>query len=209
MVTTDLSPHRDRLLTLRARLRLMTTQMADNALKEAKTTRMPNHMAELGTGDYEQELTLGLLISVKNALEHVEAAIARIENGTYGRCDACGRSASPGSKPSPMRSGAPDARRKRKTCETRVAPPSSAKVVWAAGEGLARAGPMLLGSSPGRRGLPSGGRRRPPRRCRAAGRPRCRQPPIRPAIVTDDRLVEREKHQSAVLDQRRREIARA
>ena len=90
MATTGFVLHRQRLLALRARLRGMTSQMADNALREAKSTRMPNHMAELGTGNFEQELALLLLVSEKSALEHVEEAIARIENGSYGRCEACG-----------------------------------------------------------------------------------------------------------------------
>ena len=91
MATTGFVLHRQRLLALRARLRGMTSQMADNALREAKSTRMPNHMAELGTGNFEQELALLLLVSEKSTLEHVEEAIARIENGSYGRCEACGK----------------------------------------------------------------------------------------------------------------------
>jgi RNA polymerase-binding protein DksA len=90
MVATDFALFREKLLTLRTTLLDVTRQMADNALREAKTTRMPNHMAELGTGNFDEELTLGLLVSERAALEHVEAAIARIEDGTYGRCDACG-----------------------------------------------------------------------------------------------------------------------
>ncbi len=65
--------------------------MADNALMEAKTTSMPNHMAELGSGNFEQELTLSLLGSERNALDQIEAAIRRIEEGSYGRCEECGR----------------------------------------------------------------------------------------------------------------------
>ncbi|MBM4093804.1 MAG: hypothetical protein FJ276_31015 [Planctomycetes bacterium] len=30
----------------------------------------PNHMAELGTGNFDEELTLGLLVSERAALEH-------------------------------------------------------------------------------------------------------------------------------------------
>jgi len=66
------------------------TQMTDNALMEAKTTRMPNHMAELGTGNFDQELTFSLLGSEKDALDQIEAAITRIEAGDYGRCETCG-----------------------------------------------------------------------------------------------------------------------
>ncbi len=90
MITADFAPQRRKLLALRARLRGITTQMADNALVEANTTRMPNHMAELGSGNFEQELTLSLLGSERTALDQIDAALARTENGSYGRCETCG-----------------------------------------------------------------------------------------------------------------------
>jgi DnaK suppressor protein len=63
--------------------------MADNTLMKAKTTRMPMHMAELGSENFDQELTLSLLGSERNALNQIEAAIKRVEEGSYGRCDRC------------------------------------------------------------------------------------------------------------------------
>ena len=67
------------------------TQMADNALNKdhTKTTSMPNHMAELGSGNFDQELTLRVLGSKEDALEQIETAIERIENGSYGECETC------------------------------------------------------------------------------------------------------------------------
>ena len=92
MTKPDFTPHRERLLALRARLQGDTTQMEDNALNKDhnKTTSMPNHMAELGSGNFDQELTLSLLGSEKDALDQIEAAIERIEDGSYGRCEECG-----------------------------------------------------------------------------------------------------------------------
>ena len=92
MTKTDLTLHRERLLALRARLQGDMTQMADNALNKDhnKTTSMPNHMAELGSGNADQELTLSLLGSEEDALDQIEAAIKRIEDGSYGQCDTCG-----------------------------------------------------------------------------------------------------------------------
>lgn len=68
------------------------TQMADGALNKdhSKTTSMPTHMADLGSDNFDQELTLSLLGSEKNALDQIEAAIERIDDGTYGQCDKCG-----------------------------------------------------------------------------------------------------------------------
>jgi DnaK suppressor protein len=92
MINTDLMLQRERLLALRARFQGDMTQMEDNALNKdhAKMTSMPNHMAELGSGNFDQELTLSLLGSEKDALDQIEAAIERIEDGSYGECETCG-----------------------------------------------------------------------------------------------------------------------
>lgn len=91
MTNTDLTLHRERLLALRARLQGDTTQMEDDALKDhSKTTSIPTDMAELGSDNAEQELTFSLLGSDRDTLDQIEAAIQRIEDGGYGRCEACG-----------------------------------------------------------------------------------------------------------------------
>ena len=92
MTKTDLTLHRERLLALRARLRGDMSQMEDNALNKdhSKTTSMPNDMAELGSGNFDQEFTLSLMGSEEDALDQIEAAIERIEDGSYGRCGECG-----------------------------------------------------------------------------------------------------------------------
>jgi DnaK suppressor protein len=92
MTNTDLTLHRAGLLALRARLQGDMTQMEDNALNKdhSKTTSMPNDMAELGTGHFDQELTLSLLGSENDALDQIEAAIERTENGGYGQCQSGG-----------------------------------------------------------------------------------------------------------------------
>jgi DnaK suppressor protein len=92
MTKTDLAHQREKLLALRARLQGDMTQMSDNALNKDHnmSTSMPNHMAELASANFDQEFTLSLVGSEEDALEQIEAAIERIENGTYGQCDTCG-----------------------------------------------------------------------------------------------------------------------
>jgi DnaK suppressor protein len=92
MTNTEFRLQRERLLALRARLQGDMTQMEDNALNKdhAKTTSMPNHMAELGSEAFDQEFTLSLLGNEKDALVQIDAAIERIEDGSYGRCETCG-----------------------------------------------------------------------------------------------------------------------
>lgn len=68
------------------------TQMEDNALNKDhnKTTSMPNHMAELASGNFDQELSLSLLGSEKDALDQINGALKRIEDGSFGECEECG-----------------------------------------------------------------------------------------------------------------------
>ncbi len=92
MTNTGFTPYRERLLALRARLQGDTTQMEDNALNKdhSKTTSMPTSMAELGSDNFDQELTLSLLGSEKDALDQIDRALKRIEDGNYGLCEKCG-----------------------------------------------------------------------------------------------------------------------
>jgi hypothetical protein len=63
MTDDDLTLPRERLLALRARLLGDITQMENNALNKdhSRTTSMPTNMAELGSDNSDQELTLSLL----------------------------------------------------------------------------------------------------------------------------------------------------
>ena len=72
------------------------TEMEDNALNKdnTKATSMPNHMAELGSGNFDQEFTLSLLGSEKDALDQIDGALKRIDDGSYGRCETCGKTIS-------------------------------------------------------------------------------------------------------------------
>lgn len=50
-----------------------------------------NHMADQGTDEFQYEATIQFATSEGRYLYHLEEALRRIEDGTYGRCDACGR----------------------------------------------------------------------------------------------------------------------
>lgn len=50
-----------------------------------------NHMADTATETYERELDEGLEEDARGQLRQVEQALARIEAGLYGTCQACGK----------------------------------------------------------------------------------------------------------------------
>ena len=92
----DMRAYKERLLVLRARLRGDVSDMADAALKNNRAedngdlSRMPIHMADLGTDNFEREFTLSLMRSEEETLWQIETSLERIEDGTYGDCQECG-----------------------------------------------------------------------------------------------------------------------
>ena len=95
MKKSEMRPFKERLVALRARLRGDVTAMAKAALNKTRTessgdlSSMPIHMADLGSDNFEQEFTLSLMESEEVTLEHIEAALERIEEGVYGFCLEC------------------------------------------------------------------------------------------------------------------------
>jgi DnaK suppressor protein len=49
------------------------------------------HPGDSGTETFEMEKNVSLLEQVDDELAEVEAAVQRLERGTYGTCQACGR----------------------------------------------------------------------------------------------------------------------
>ena len=96
MKKTDAKVYKERLLTLRARLRGEVDQMADATLKKSRSeasgdlSSMPIHMADIGSDNFEQEFTLSLMESEEGTLDLIETSLERIEDGTYGQCEECG-----------------------------------------------------------------------------------------------------------------------
>ncbi len=96
MNKAEMKEYKDRLLALRVRLQGDVTNLADAALNKRRNeangdlSSMPIHMADLGSDNFEQEFTLTLMESEGGVLEKVEAALERIEDGTYGECEECG-----------------------------------------------------------------------------------------------------------------------
>lgn len=94
MKKTDMLAYREKLHLIRARLRGDVTAMAEVALRKsgmegADSSAMPIHMAELGSDNFEQEFTLGLMEAEEGTLGHIDSALERIDVGTYGRCIEC------------------------------------------------------------------------------------------------------------------------
>jgi len=91
----ELESYRQLLQGIRARLRGDLDQMTDEALRRTQSevsgnlSNVPLHMADVGTENYDQEFTLGLIENEQATLEQVQDALVRVEKGTFGRCEEC------------------------------------------------------------------------------------------------------------------------
>ncbi len=57
---------------------------------ERESVGYSNHMADDGTEAFDQAVEVALMRKVEASLEEVEQALTKLEDGTYGICEACG-----------------------------------------------------------------------------------------------------------------------
>lgn len=85
----DLAPFRTRLEQEREQLRDRLERLQAQADDEAWTQAKPDE-ADQGAAAVERERLRSLAGQARQALDGVEAALRRIVDGTYGKCQACG-----------------------------------------------------------------------------------------------------------------------
>jgi DnaK suppressor protein len=80
---------RDRLVEVRdAASRLSASSKQAGAGEQANPAQLP---AEQANETIERELDLGVLLSVESELAQLQRALGRLDAGTYGRCEVCGK----------------------------------------------------------------------------------------------------------------------
>ncbi len=93
MKKRESKPFKELLLALRARLRGDVSGLKDAALNknaaEGSGSTLSNHMADMGSDQYEQDFSLSLMANEEEVLEQIDAALVRVNEGTYGACEEC------------------------------------------------------------------------------------------------------------------------
>lgn len=89
----DLNHFRNRLIEKRAEIIGDVQSMEGDARNNSggNLSHIPMHMADVGSDNYEQEFTLGLVESERRLLGEIDEAITRISKGTYGVCVESGK----------------------------------------------------------------------------------------------------------------------
>jgi RNA polymerase-binding protein DksA len=94
LLSRELEHFRDLLLEKRREIVGDMSSMEREALRSgggSNLSTLPMHMADMGTDNYEQEFTLGLVEKDRNLLRDLNRALAKIQNGTYGLCEGTGK----------------------------------------------------------------------------------------------------------------------
>ncbi len=89
----DLQFFTEQLLAKRRELVGDMSSMEREALRSgsgSNLSTLPMHMADMGTDNFEQEFTLGLVEKDRNLLREINHALSKILNGTYGICEGTG-----------------------------------------------------------------------------------------------------------------------
>jgi DnaK suppressor protein len=97
LTAADIEHFKQMLLAKRGEILANVNEMEDETLKKSRgdaagdLSSMPIHMADIGSDNYEQEFTLGLMDSERKLLKEIDDALQRIEHGTYGICEGTGK----------------------------------------------------------------------------------------------------------------------
>jgi len=104
MLTTSKSPLskketielKDRLLDERKDLEAQFQELEESTFS-ANQSEMTGEMgfdeeyADAGTATFEREKDLSLVNNIRDLMERIDKALAKIDEGTYGLCDRCGK----------------------------------------------------------------------------------------------------------------------
>ena len=95
----DADDARSRLLEERERLDTLRNDFADDGLTAeseesslGELSSLDQHQADVGTETFNRERDLSILENIEAELADVEHAIRRLDDGSYGTCEACGKS---------------------------------------------------------------------------------------------------------------------
>ena len=83
------------LLQRREAIMKNVSRLEDDALKNSRKdaagdlSSVPYHMADLASDYYEQEFALGLIENEGEELREIDAALSRLQDGSFGVCGMC------------------------------------------------------------------------------------------------------------------------
>ena len=92
-MTTEVEARKGELLALKRRLTAAAegVHLSDVEGSELNSSASDQHIADHATDTFERELDESLEENADNVIREIDRALTKIDDGTYGRCDVCGR----------------------------------------------------------------------------------------------------------------------
>lgn len=93
----DMDKYRKKLLAEHDRIRREMEQIEkdisydDTSIGQSELADYDNHPADAATDTYEKERDIAVRDNFREILGRIDEALGKIERGTYGICDRCGR----------------------------------------------------------------------------------------------------------------------
>lgn len=86
-----LDEERQRLETVKSTFRDENLDTETEGQNLSELSSLDQHQADVGTETFEREKDLSILEQIESELADVEHALRRLDEGTYGTCEACGK----------------------------------------------------------------------------------------------------------------------
>jgi len=99
MKKETLQKFKERLLEMRKDLlgdfnNIQTHSLSRGDDQAGDLSSMPIHMADIGSDTYEKEFACDLIKSEQEELREIDAALARLADGSFGVCEVCNKKVS-------------------------------------------------------------------------------------------------------------------
>lgn len=89
---------RKRLIALREKLAGNVNSLGNEAFMNKESaggmSNVPIHMADIGTDNFDRDMTIGLIENAEEGMRNIDIALEKLDNNTYGQCDMCGKKVS-------------------------------------------------------------------------------------------------------------------
>ncbi len=92
----EIAQFRKRLMALREKIAGNVNSLGNEAfLKTSQDasggnlSHIPLHMADIGTDNFDRDLTIGLIENAEEGLRNIDIALEKLDNKTYGKCEIC------------------------------------------------------------------------------------------------------------------------
>jgi RNA polymerase-binding transcription factor DksA len=90
----DMTAARERLEKEKSRIGALIGNMAednDEGAGSDELATVDQHPADAGSETFEREKDMAILSNLEDQIVEIEKALARVDEGTYGTCEACGK----------------------------------------------------------------------------------------------------------------------